>query len=104
MGNGHTRMRKSFTTQNPPKSGNALKAWNWMAKKNTWEVGKPPRMMALKRNADGADIWAGTWCSDIQTMTVLDVLLFTLNEDGSNNMRLIKEMQEYVAKQKENLK
>jgi hypothetical protein len=92
-------MRKSFTTQNPPISGNALKAWNWMAKKNTWEVGKPPRILVQKNDGD-ADIWVGTWCSDIQTMSVLDVLLCTLNEDGSNNMKLIKEIQEYVAKQK----
>ena len=54
---------KTYTPENPPKSGNALKAWEYLTRTNRWFPNKPPKEMYFAKLYDCSlhDVWVGNW-------------------------------------------
>jgi hypothetical protein len=104
-------MSKTYTPENPPKSGNALKAWNYLTRKNFWFPGRPPEELFFAKQYDGdlRDVWVGGWgyiqgayeSGETMSCTVEAWTLRLMNMDGTDNGELICEVRDLALKQKE---
>lgn len=104
-------MGKTYTPENPPKSGNALKAWNYLIRTNFWKPGKPPLELFFAKKYDCGlhDVWVGDWgqrqlhYEGMETMshTVEAWMLRLVNMDGTDDFDMIRKFRDLALKQKE---
>lgn len=102
---------ESYTRENPPSSVNDLKAWNYMARVNPWEKGKPPHCM-FRYTDNGESVYFGSWEpledekpfqeTDFSRCMRLDYFwVMALNEDGSCNKDVFLRIAELLKEGKE---
>lgn len=83
-------MKTTYTPSNPPTRGNALKAWNWMTRKNVWKPGTPPNGLLMKPvYGSQRNVWVG-YFGPGREMTVLAVLLNLVKPDGTDDREKIE--------------
>lgn len=86
---------KIYTKSNPPKRGNALKAWNYFKLNNPFSKGKEPSFMNYLNGPK--NIWSGFYevqsgSSVLSAMTIQSVLLRLLKNDGTINYELLEQI------------
>lgn len=93
---------ESYTRETPPSSVNDLKAWNYMARVNPWEKGKPPHCM-FYYTQDGDGVYFGSWESldqpfqetdSIRCMRLDSFWVLALNADGTCNKEVFSHITE----------
>lgn len=95
----------SYTRETPPSNVNDLKVWNYMARVNPWEKGKPPHCMFFYTEDRGA-VYFGSWepleepyqeTDSIRCMRLDDFWIMALNEDGSCNKDVFPSIAEILT-------
>ena len=82
-------MNKTYTPSNLPKRGNALKAWNWLTRRNAWKLGTPPNGMLMKPvRGDQRNVWVG-YFGPGREMTISALMLKFVKPDGTDDREMI---------------